>query len=115
MSRNFYVPADPAIALVLSKLIGNWTKEWNYFANVNNIFFNFKLLIGHNLAKSEKTLTSYISDGFAINQNSPPAKTATRFLVFIMPYSYKSNIVKTLEQIFHTGYILIEKVRTVHR
>ncbi len=48
--------ANPAMALVPLKLIGNKTKEWNRFVDVNNILLNFKLLIGHSQTRSEEVL-----------------------------------------------------------
>lgn len=77
-----------AIVLVLSNLIRNWTKELNWFVDINDILYNFKLLIDHNQAKSEEILIDHIQDGLAIDFNSPLAKTATRFLVIIIPGSY---------------------------
>lgn len=46
-SRNFCIPASPAMVLVLSKLIGNQTKKQNRFINANDTLLNFKLLISH--------------------------------------------------------------------
>ncbi len=89
------MPAGPAMALVPSKLIGNWTKEWNQFVDVNDTLLNFKLLIGYSQAKSEETLTRYIQEGLATDCNSSPAKTATRFLVITTPGSYRFNVAKT--------------------
>ncbi len=114
-SKTFHVPAGPAMALVPSKLIGNWTKEWNRFVDVNDTLLNFKLLIGHSQARSEETLTGHIRDGLTTDRNSSPAKTATRFLVITTPGSYQSNVAKTLERTFHSSYVPIGKIRTVHR
>ncbi len=104
------MPAGPAMVLVPSKLIGNWTKEWNQFVDVNDILLNFRLFIGHSQASNEETLTGHIRNG-----NSSPVKTATRFLVITMPGSYQSNVAKMLEQTFHSSYVPIGKIRTVHR
>ncbi|MCJ1348829.1 hypothetical protein MMC31_007062 [Peltigera leucophlebia] len=60
LSRNFRISAGPAMALVPSKLFGNWAKEWNRFIDVNDTLLNFKLLIGHSQAKSDETLTSHV-------------------------------------------------------
>ncbi len=109
------MPANLVMALILSKIIGNWTKKWNRFVDVNNTLLNFKLLIGHSQARSEKLLTRYISDGLATDRNSFPAKTAPRFLSITMPSSYQSNVAKMLEQNFYSSYILIRKVRIVHK
>ncbi len=54
------MPAGPAMVLVPSKLIGNWSKEWNRFVDINDTLLKFKLLIGHSQARSEETLTEHI-------------------------------------------------------
>ena len=72
-------------------------------------------MIGYSQAKSEKILTRHIQDGFAIFYNYFPTKTATRFLVITTPGCYRSNITKTLKQIFYSTYVPIEKVRQVHK
>ncbi len=103
------------MALVPSKLIGNRIKEWNQFVDVNDTLLNFKLLIGHSQARSDKILIGHIWDGLATDRNSSPAKTATSFLVITTPGSYQSNVAKTLKQTFYSNYIPIRKIRTVYR
>lgn len=73
------------------------------------------LLIDHSQARRKEILTGDIWDGLATNQITFLAKTAIRFLVFIIPGSYKFNVIKTLRQIFHNIYITIKKVKRVHR
>lgn len=115
LNMTFHILANPAIALVPSKLIRNLTKEWNQFDNINDTLLNIKLLIGDSQARSEEILTKYIQNGLLTDYNSSLAKTVTRFLIITVPSSYQSNIVKTLEQTFYSSYVLIGKVRTVHR
>ncbi|MCJ1346288.1 hypothetical protein MMC31_004503 [Peltigera leucophlebia] len=114
-SRNFRVSAGPAMALVPSKLLGNWAKEWDRFIDVNDTLLNFKLLIGHSQAKSDETLTGHVQAGLAIDPNSTPAQAASRFLVLTTPGSYKSNVAKALERTFHSSYVPLGRKRAVQR
>lgn len=82
--------------LVLLKLIRNSKKKYQII-NINNNLLNFKLLVDHNQVKSEKILIGFIQDNLAIDHNFSLTKIITRFLVFIIPKSYRSNITRVLK------------------
>ena len=103
------------MALVPSKLLGNWAKEWNRFIDVNDTLLNFKLLIGHSQAKNDDALTGHVGDGLATAPNSTPAQAASRFLVLTTPGSYKSNVAKALKRTFHSSYVPLGRKRAVQR
>ena len=103
------------MALVPSKLLGNWAKEWNRFIAVNNTLFNFKLLIGHSQAKNNDALMGHVRDSLATAPNSTPAQAASRFLVLTTSGSYKSNVAKALKCTFHSNYLPLGRKRAVQR
>lgn len=107
--------ASSAMALVPSKLLENWVKKWNRFVDVNNTLFYFKLLVGHSQTKSDKNLISYVQAGLATASNFTLVKAVSRFLIFIMLGSYKSNVAKVLERTFYSSYVPIGKKRIIQR
>ena len=115
MSQNFRIPAGLAMALVLSKLLVNWAKEWNRFIGINDTFLNFKLLIDHSQANNDDTLMGHVRDGLVTASNSIPAQAASRFLVLTTPANYKSNIAKALKYTFHSSYMPLERKRAVQK
>ena len=103
------------MALIPSKLPGNWAKEWNRFIDVNDTLLNFKLLISHSQAKNENVLMAHVRDSLATDPNSILAQIASRFLVLTMPSSYKSNIAKVLKCTFHSSYVPLGRKSVVQR
>lgn len=107
--------ANLTMALILSKLFGNQTKKWNKSIDIINTLLNFKLLVRHNQAKSDKNLINYIQAKLAITFNFTPANAIFRFLIFIILDNYKLNVAKILEFTFYFTYILVKKKRVVEK
>lgn len=79
------------------------------------MLLNFKLLVGHSQANSDKNLTSYVQAGLATASNFTPARSASRFLILTTLSSYKWNVAKALKHTSYSSYIPIEKKRTILR
>lgn len=77
-SWRFCVPAGTAMALVPLKLLGNWAKKWDRFVDGNDTILNFRLLVGHSQAKSEKCLTGHFRAGLATPLSLTSALTASQ-------------------------------------
>lgn len=113
LNQKFSIPVDPAMALVTLKLFRNWAKKMNKFIGINNTLLNFKLLIKHGQPKNDKNLINHVWAGLATAPNFTPAKAASRFLIFTIPGSYKSNFAKALERIFYFNYMLIGEKKLI--
>lgn len=100
---------------ILSKLIKNQIKKQTGFIGIRNIFFNFNFLISYSKVKDKKTFIGYIQNGLAIIPNFFYVKSAIRFLVLIIPNSYRFNITKAIEQTCITSYMPIEKVKIINK
>lgn len=103
------------MALVPSRLLGNWAREWDRFVDANDTLLNLRLLVGHGQAKREERLTSHVRAGLATPLNSTPASSASRSLVITTPGSYKSNVAKALESISYSTYVPAGRVRPIQK
>lgn len=97
LSQNFRILIGLAITLVPSKLLRNKIKKENRLINISNILLNFKLLIRHSQAKSDRNLISQIYPGLTITTYSTATNAVLRSFILSILGNYKSNITKVLE------------------
>lgn len=98
--------AGPALVLVLTKLIENGQVECAKFLDAEDFKLNLKLYIEYKSAILDERIRMHKKKKMMTPRGTQPTIDAFKYLIIILPTSYKNNVLYYLST-HKTGFVIM--------
>lgn len=108
MSNRFRLVAEPALALVPTKLIKNWQIEYAKFLDTDDPKLNLKVYIGHRSITLDERIGMSEGKKIITPKGIQPITDISRYLIIISLTSYENNVLYYLFN-YESGFVIMPR------